>query len=69
MTNSTPKVKQARIAAIVIFVTIIAWMGLQYIGGQLGLDPRYAFLFDFIALGAFAWALFVLFNVWRAGRD
>lgn len=62
----TAQVKQARLAAIVIFVTMIVWMALQWIGGQIGLEPRYAFLFDLSALAAFAWALIVLFRVWRA---
>ena len=65
MPQNDKDVRQARIASIVIFVTIILWMALQWLGGQMGLEARYAFLFDFAALGAFAWALFVLFNVWR----
>ncbi len=70
MSDSDPKkVNQARLAAIVIFVTAVLWMGLQYIGGRLGLPDRYAFLLDFAALGAFAWALFALFNVWRNSSD
>ena len=65
MPQNDKDVRPARIASIVIFVTIILWMALQWLGGQMGLEARYAFLFDFAALGAFAWALFVLFNVWR----
>ncbi|MEL6236784.1 MAG: DUF5337 domain-containing protein [Pseudomonadota bacterium] len=58
--------RQARLAAIVIFVTMPAWFLATWLGGIYGLPPRYAFLFDFIALGAFAWAMIVLFLVWRA---
>lgn len=43
-----------------------AWFLATWLGGIYGLPPRYAFLFDFIALGAFAWAMIVLFLVWRA---
>jgi hypothetical protein len=64
--SNTAQVKQARLAAIVIFVTMILWMASQWIGGQLGLEARYAFLFDMIALAAFAWSLIVLIRVWRA---
>ncbi|MFC2967226.1 DUF5337 family protein [Acidimangrovimonas pyrenivorans] len=56
---------QARLAAIVIAVTMVLWVGLSWIGGKLGWDPRYAFLFDFAALAAFFWALVVVWRVWR----
>jgi hypothetical protein len=45
---------------------MIVWMASQWIGGQIGLAARYAFLFDLLALAAFAWSLIVLFRVWRA---
>lgn len=64
--TETAQVKQARLAAIVIFATMVLWMASQWIGGQIGLAARYAFLFDLAALAAFAWALIVLFRVWRA---
>jgi hypothetical protein len=64
--SETAQVKQARLAAIVIFATMILWMASQWIGGQIGLAARFAFLFDMIALAAFTWSLIVLFRVWRA---
>lgn len=60
-----PLRRQARIASIVILVAMVAWMGASYIGGQIGLPVRYAFLFDFAALAALFWALYVLYQVWR----
>ncbi|MEP1968006.1 MAG: DUF5337 domain-containing protein [Marinomonas sp.] len=59
-------VKQARQAAIVIFATMLIWVGAQVIGGQLGLPAKYAFLLDMMAGAAFIWALVVLIRVWRA---
>ena len=59
-------VRQARQAAIVIFATMLIWVGAQVLGGQLGWPPRFAFLFDLMAGAAFIWALVVLFRVWRA---
>ncbi len=56
---------QIRIASIVILVTFPAWMGLSWLGGRLGWDASWAFLFDLSALAAFFWAGFVLFQVWR----
>jgi len=45
---------------------MIVWMALQWIGGQIGLAARYAFLFDLAAMASFVWALIVIFRVWRA---
>ncbi|MBV1865414.1 MAG: DUF5337 domain-containing protein [Rhodobacteraceae bacterium] len=61
--------KQAKIASIVIAATIVLWMGANWIGGQIGLPIKYAFLFDFAAIAAFVWALVVLFQVWRDGQQ
>lgn len=63
-----PQRKSARVASIVILVTMVIWMGASWIGGQIGLPTRYAFLFDFAALAALFWALVVLFQVWKSGR-
>lgn len=60
--------RKARVASIVIFVTIVVWMGASWIGGQTGWPVRYAFLFDFAALAALFWALVVLFQVWHSGQ-
>ena len=59
----------ARMVAIVIAVTMLVWLGVQWLGGQLGLPTRYAFLFDLAALAAFVWAFVVIYQIWRAGRQ
>ncbi len=61
--------RKARLVAIVMVATIVAWMLAQLIGGAAGLPTRYAFLFDFAALAAFVWALAVTWQIWRARRD
>ena len=60
--------RQARLAAVVMCVTIVAWVVLQMVGREYGWQARFAFLIDFAALAAFAWALIVTFRVWRQGR-
>ncbi|HEX9857620.1 MAG TPA: DUF5337 domain-containing protein [Paracoccaceae bacterium] len=63
--------RQARLAAIVIAGTMVSWMGVQWLGGKMGWETRYVFLFDLAALAAFFWALVVTFRIWRrqkAGR-
>ncbi len=58
--------KQTKSASIVIIVTMLLWMLVSFVGGRLGLPTRFAFLADFAAIAAFIWALYVLFQVWRA---
>lgn len=57
--------RTGRLVAIVIAVTMVLWLLGQWIGGQLGLDPRYAFLFDFAAIAALVWSLVVTARLWR----
>jgi hypothetical protein len=59
---------QARLVAFVLAGTIILWMGAQWLGGQMGWDTRFVFLFDFAAIAAFLWALVVTYQIWRARR-
>ncbi|WP_135450657.1 DUF5337 domain-containing protein [Tabrizicola caldifontis] len=59
---------QARLVGIVLAVTMLLWMGVQWLGGRLGWETRYVFLFDFAALAAFLWALVVTYQIWRGRR-
>ena len=59
---------QARLVALVLAGTMILWMGAQWLGGQMGWDTRYVFLFDFAAIAAFFSALVVTYQIWR-GRQ
>lgn len=61
--------RQIRLVAIVLVLTMALWMLASVVGGHLGLEARFAFLFDFMALAAFAWALIVTFRIWRQRRE
>ena len=61
--------KTARMVAIVIAVTMLLWLGAQWLGPRLGLAGEYAFLFDLAALAAFFWALVVTYQIWRKRRE
>ncbi|MBC7137368.1 MAG: DUF5337 domain-containing protein [Defluviimonas sp.] len=62
--------REARMVAIVIAVTMVLWMGAQWLGGRFGLEARYVFLFDLAAMAAFVWALVVTWRIWqRQGRQ
>lgn len=56
---------QVRLVALVIAGTMVAWMGAQWLGGQMGWPVRYVLLFDFAALAGFVWALLVTYRIWR----
>jgi hypothetical protein len=60
---------QARLVALVIAGTMVAWIAAQWLGGQLGWQTRFVFLFDLAALAAFFWALVVTYRIWRARQD
>ena len=45
------------LVAFVLAGTMIGWMGLQWLGGKMGWETRFVFLFDFLAIAAFVWAL------------
>ncbi|RKF15004.1 hypothetical protein D6850_09090 [Roseovarius spongiae] len=61
--------RQGRRAALVIAGTAVFWVLATLIGGELGLDNRTLALFDLIALGGFVWALWMIYNIWRARQD
>lgn len=56
---------QMRMVAVVIAVTMVAWLGFQWLGGHYGLPAKYAFLADLLAIGAMIWSLVVTWRIWR----
>lgn len=61
--------RKGRMVAVVIAATMLIWMAVSWLGGQLGLPTRFAFLFDLAALAAFFWALVVTYQIWRDRRE
>ena len=62
------RAREARLVGIVLAGTMALWLGGQWLGGKLGLEARYAFLFDLMAIAGFVWALVVTYRIWR-GRQ
>ncbi len=60
--------RQGRLVALVIAGTLVLWIASLFIGRAIGLDPRFAFLFDMAALAALFWALVVGLQIWRKRR-
>ena len=61
--------RKGRQAALVIAGTAVFWVIASFVGGQLGLDNRTRALFDLIALAGFIWALWMIFQIWRARQN
>jgi hypothetical protein len=61
--------RDGRMVALVIAGTMLVWLGAQWAGPQLGLDPSYAFLFDLAALAGFVWALAVTWQIWQRQKQ
>jgi len=58
--------RQMRLAAIVIVAAVLLWFGGLFLGGALGLSPRFALLLDMGCMAAMIWSLVVLLRVRRA---
>jgi threonine/homoserine/homoserine lactone efflux protein len=58
-----------RRAALVIAGTALLWVAATFIGAKLGLSQRALALFDLMALGGFLWAIWMIYNIWRARQD
>ena len=56
---------QMRLVAVVIAVTMLAWLGVQWLGGRMGWPGKYVFLADLLAIGAMIWSLLVTWRIWR----
>ncbi len=66
MTQSDPQdYRQMRLAGAVIALTMVLWLGFQWLGGHYGLPEKYAFLADLAAMAAMIWSLAVTWRIWR----
>jgi hypothetical protein len=61
--------RKGRTVGVVIAVTMLLWMGAQWLGAQMGWPVRFVFLFDLAAIAALIWALVVTYQIWRARQD
>ena len=58
MTASDPgdiaRARKARLVGIVLVATIVLWVGLQWVGAEMGWPPRFALLFDRVSRAGLA---------------
>ncbi|MCB1400121.1 MAG: DUF5337 domain-containing protein [Rhodobacteraceae bacterium] len=59
--------REGRLAALVIALATVLWLGAQWLGKRQGWDPSYAFLADLAAIAAYIFALVVTWRIWRRG--
>ena len=69
MQDKSAEQKQTTLASYVMLAAVVVLMGGSWLGGQLGLPVRYAFLFDLVAMAGFVFAMITLFRVWRARQQ
>lgn len=61
--------RQGRRAALVIVGTALFWILSELIGAQMGWSVRVRALLTMIAGAGFVWALWMIFQIWRARQD
>lgn len=66
--DASAPARAARRIAVVIAATMLGWLAVQGLGGQLGWDARIALLADLAAMAAFIWALAMTWRLWRAAK-
>ena len=48
---------QGRVIALVVAFAMLGWMGVQWLGGQMGWPTKYILLADLSAAAAFFWSV------------
>ena len=56
---------QGRMIALVVAAAAIGWVGVQWMGGQMGWPPKYIVLVDLSAAAAFLWGMVAALRIWR----
>lgn len=60
-----PGSAQARLIAVVLVLTAVLWLGVNYLGSQMDWPPKFIFLADLSAGAAYLWALVATARLWR----
>ena len=55
-------------AALIMALTVLSWLGAQFLGGWLGWDVRLAFVFDLLAMAGILAALWITFQIYQQRR-
>ncbi|MEO3413831.1 DUF5337 domain-containing protein [Roseovarius sp. CAU 1744] len=61
--------RKGRRVALVIAGTAVFWILSELIGAQMGWSNRIRALLTMIAGAGFIWALWMIFQIWRARQD
>ncbi len=61
--------KKGRNASLVIAVSMLVWLGMQWAAVELNISSRYMLLLDLAVMAAMVWSLVVTFQIWRTRRD
>ena len=69
MAQDSDQTRRGRQIAILIAANAMIWVGVLALGETLGWSQRALAFFDLAALAGFAFALWLLFGLWRARRN
>ena len=61
--------RKGRRVALFLAAVGVYWIAVTWLGGRLGWTDRSRAFFDLIALAGFGWALWAIFQIWRARRE
>ena len=61
--------KKGRNASLVIAVSMLVWLGMQWAAVELNISSRYMLFLDLAVMAAMVWSLLVTFQIWRTRRD
>ena len=59
---------QMRLIAMVMAVTALVWLVVNWAGQHYGWPSQYAFLADLAAIGGFVWSLLTTWRIWQRGK-
>lgn len=61
--------RKGRHTGLVIAISMVVWLGANWLGPQLGMPGRYALLFDLAALAALIYAMVNIYQIWRIRQN
>lgn len=67
--RSTQQAIKGRRASVVIAGTMLAWLGINWVGPMIGLPGRYTILFDLLALVGLGMGILMAAQLWRARQE
>ncbi len=69
MSKTDTDARKGRIAAMIIAGTGVFWVLITLIGEKEGFSQELRLTFDLVALAGFVFAIWLIYQIWRARQD